>query len=160
MGEAGRPTDMTSELVKKIKQSILDGNDLKTTAKICGIDEQKIYNWKYDNYLNISDKIEGWKRDRKLMLAEKNIEEFLTMTDTNIKETERGIKEFKDSQLTRIKADISKFVAETLGRNDYSKRNELSGPNGKELQPVLVKFINNKDDADDNQHTAGIQEAV
>jgi len=123
MKKVGRKTDMTPELIKEIKQSILAGNDLKTTAKVCEIDQQKIYNWHYDNYLNIRDKIEGWKRDRKLILAEKNIEDFLEMKTMNTGTTKKGdVFDYNDSSLVRIKADISKFVSETLGKKTYSKQ--------------------------------------
>ena len=78
MGKAGRPSDLTKELLAEIKQSILNGNNLKTTAKICGIKESTLYRWHSDNYASISDnyasisdKIEGWKRDYKLNLAHK-----------------------------------------------------------------------------------------
>lgn len=132
MREVGRPTDLTDELIKKIKQSILDGNDLKRTANICGIDEQKLYNWNYLNYLNISDKIEGWKRDRKLMLAEKNLEAIMCL----------GV---GDKETMRTVADVSKFVAETLGKQSYSKRNELTGAEGRDLKIEIVNYANNTD---------------
>jgi len=128
MGEVGRPTDLTDELVKKIKQYILEGNNLKETAKLSGIDEQKLYNWNYDNYLNLADKITGWKRDRKLMLAEKNIEDILDM----------GINE---KETIKVVADMSKFVAETLDKGNYSKRSELTAKDG---EPLLKGFIYEK----------------
>ena len=37
-------------------------------------------------------------------------------------------------------------------KRDYSDRTELSGPEGKELQPILVKFI----DAKDNRNPDGV----
>ena len=112
MAEVGRPTDLTDELVKKIKQSILDGNDLKTTANICEIDPQKLYNWNSDNYLNISDKIDGWKRDYKLSLADKNINDILK------------IGAIPDKVTLKVVADMSKFVKETLDRDNYKKKTE------------------------------------
>jgi len=139
MKKVGRKTDMTPELIKEIKQCILDGNDIKTTATIIfnnssnvskeekerGVENyiQKFYNWHYENYLNISDKIEGWTRDRKLILAEKNIEDFLKMKTMNTGTTKKGDAfDYNDSSLVRIKADISKFVSETLGKKTYSKQ--------------------------------------
>ena len=106
---AGRNTILDEELFRKIKQSILNGNDLRETAKVCEIQESTLYCWSSDNYLNLADKIEGWKRDRKLMLAEKNIEAILTL----------GI---SDKESLKTVADTSKFVAETLGKKNYSKR--------------------------------------
>jgi len=61
------------------------------------------------------------------------------MNDDNIRIIDGKEIIFRDSQLTRIKADISKFVAETLGKESYSKRNELTGAGGEKLMPVDEK---------------------
>ena len=117
------------ELLRKIKESILAGNDLKTTAKICEIPESTLYTYHSDNYLRLADKIEGWKRDRKLNLADKNIEGILCL----------GVGD-KDS--LKVVADMSKFVKETLDKKNYSKRSELTGEDGKELKTVTeINYI-------------------
>ena len=149
MAEPGRKTDLTDELIKKIRQCILDGNDLKTTAtnvfntleefnNLDILDRekelanfiQKLYNWKYDNYLNLADKIEGWKRDHLIKLANDNVKEILCM-DKN------------DKDKLKVIQDTSKSVLETLDRDNYSKRNELTGAEGKDL---TIKIVNFKDD--------------
>lgn len=135
MAKPGPKTELTDELFKEIKKCILEGKDLRNTAKIIGIDKQKLYNWHYLNYLNISDKIANWKLERKLNLANRNIEEFLEMSDKNLKQVGEELIEFKDPALTRIKADMSKFVAETVGKDHYSKRVEQTGANGTPLIP-------------------------
>ncbi len=127
--KVGRKTDLTPELVKKIRQSILEGNDLKKTASICEIDQQKLYNWNCDNYLNIGDKIEGWKRDRKLMLSENVSEVVLTLP--YIDEETGKI----DKELLKLKQKEAEFVRETLGKTNYSKRSELTGKDGTDLIP-------------------------
>jgi len=142
MRDVGRPTDLTDELFRKIKKSILEGNDLKTTASVCEINEQTLYDWKSRNYLSLGDKIEGWKRDRKLMLAEQNIESIMCL----------GISD-KDS--LKVVADVSKFVAETLGKESYSKRSELTGKNGDKLIPKPILDVqednSNKQDIESKQ---------
>ena len=120
MKEAGRPTILDEELFRKIKQSILDGNDLRETAKVCDITESTLYCWHSDNYLNISDKIEGWKRDRKLIQADKNIDNILRLPHT-------------DKDFVKVVSDMSKFVKETLDKQYYSKRSELTGAEGRAL---------------------------
>jgi len=130
MPEVGRPTELTEELFKKIKQSILDGNDLRTTARVCEINEGTFYVWHSDNYLNIKDKIEGWKRDRKLMLADNNLDAILAL----------GI---SDRQSLKVVADITKFVKETLDKDNYSKRNELTGKDGKDLTVNVINYGDN-----------------
>lgn len=135
----GPKTVLTEELFGKIKKSILEGNDLRATAKICGILENTFYTWHSDNYLSLADKISNWKKDYKLSLANANIVEFLKMDDKNVRQVGKELIEFKDPALTRIKADMSKFVAETLGKDDYSKRSELTGKDGSNLIPESTK---------------------
>ena len=108
MGEAGCPTKLTKEMLTKIKECILNDKNLKETAKICEVPESTMYCWHSDNYLSLADKIEGWKRDYKLQLAEGNIKEILKM-DVERKES------------LKVVADMSKFTAETLGKKSYSK---------------------------------------
>lgn len=141
----GRKTDLTKEMLSKIKQSIIDGNDLRATAKICDIIESTLYGWTADNYLNLSDKVEGWKRDRKIMLATENLEEMLKMSITNKGVTKDGkeIYEFDDTGILRVKADMTKFALETLDKGNYSKRTENTGKDG---QPIIVEIIKYEED--------------
>lgn len=145
MPEVGRPTDLTKEMFANIKQCILDGNTLRDTAKLCEIPESTLYTWHSDNYLNLADKVEGWRRDRKLMLAERNLEDDMMLDPTEL-----------EARKVRQKASI--FVAETLGKDrGYSKRNELTGADGKDLPtPILANAYelhsdnsNQKDNADE-----------
>ena len=130
MAEVGRPSILDKELFSKIKQCILNGNDLRNTAKICEINETTLYNWTADNYLNITDKIEGWRRDRKLKLAENNLEAILCL----------GVSD-KDS--LKVVSDITKFTLETLNKKDYSKRNEMTGADGRDLPTPIIKLETN-----------------
>lgn len=117
------------ELLRKIKESILAGNDLKTTANICEIPESTLYTYHSDNYLNIADKILNWKHERMLKLAEMNLEGIMSI----------GISD-KDS--LKVVADVSKFVSETLGKKNYSKRSELTGEDGGELKVITgINYI-------------------
>ena len=140
MKKVGRKTDMTPELIKEIKQCILDGNDIKTTATIIfnnssnvskeekerGVENyiQKFYNWNYENYLDISDKIEGWKRDRKILMADNNIEDILAL----------GIRD-KDS--LKVVADMAKFIKETLDKKYYSKQLNTDITTGGKPLPII-----------------------
>jgi len=58
MGEAGRPTELTGEVLKQIKQGILEGRTLKDIAKHSEINEGTLYVWHSDNYLNLADLVE------------------------------------------------------------------------------------------------------
>lgn len=120
----GPDTLLDDKLMREIKEGILKGLNLKEIANLRGIAEQTLYSWSRDNYLNLADKIENWKRDRKLLLAERNIEEFLEMPHNT-------------TDKMKVKADISKFVAETLGKDTYSKRGEITGKNGEAIQHTV-----------------------
>ena len=79
-------------------------------------------------------------KDSKLLnKAEKNLGEFL---DADIeepvismfgpvidKETQEPYRK-RNPKVMSIKADVSKFVAKTLGKHKYSERSELTGPDG------------------------------
>lgn len=123
MAETGRPTELNDELFDKLREAILAKKSLKQFANENGIDEATVYNWSYKNYLGFAEKVENWKRDRKLMLAEENIEEMLEMSTEG------------DPTKLKVKADMSKFVAETLGKKSYAKRSEMTGADGKDLVP-------------------------
>lgn len=125
---AGRPTDLTQEVLRKIKESILSGNNLKETANFCGINVDTLYNWTTENYQNLSDKIEGWKRDRKVKIAEEFGERLMLM--------EEG-----DKDILRLKQKESEFVRETLGKTVYSKRSEMTGKDGESLSFGLVGLL-------------------
>ena len=73
------------------------------------------------------------KRLGMLDKAEKNLQEFLDM-DPN------------DPKLIQIKADISKFITSRLGKKYYSERQELTG---KEGEPLVISWKENKQDKDD-----------
>jgi len=150
--KVGPKTKLTDELFKEIKRSILDGNDLKETAKICEINEGTFYVWHSNNYLNLADKIDGWKRDRKLMLADitSDIIQTLPVFDDNGK---------LDKELLKIKQKEAEFIRETLGKQHYSKRSELTGKDGEAIivnqedksktDNIINEYLNAKQDTGD-----------
>lgn len=128
MGEAGRPSDLTEEVLEKIKKGILDGLEYQEIAKLSEVELGTFYAWTYKNYCNLSDKIEGWRRDRKLKLAEENIERILA---------DKGM--ISEAKREKIQADMSQFVAETLGKENYSKKTtQDSNLKGE----IIVKVMN------------------
>lgn len=128
MGEAGRPTDLTDELLAQIKKAVFAGQNLITIANTCGIPENTIYHWHSDNYAGIRDKIEGWRRDSKLQKADRNIDEILDLPR-------------EDKDFVKVVADMTKFVKETLDKPNYSKRQELGGIDGKDLPAPILGYV-------------------
>lgn len=154
MGKTGVDCMLNKELLERFKEQFIKGKDIRNSSiavfndleqfnKFKGEERekelnnfiQKVYNWKYRNELNIATLIETWKLDHQLRLATNNIKGFLKMSTSSKKILSDGetIIEIEDPALVRVKADMSKFVAETIGKSNYSKRTELTGANGKDL---------------------------
>jgi len=73
-----------------------------------------------------------------LKKAEKRLLETLEFITTN----EKGV----DTNLHRLVLDASKFVAERLGKQKYSARNEMTGAEGKDLIIQISKEIADKNE--------------
>jgi len=73
------------------------------------------------------ERVDGLRRKEMLSKAEKVLDKTLTY------ETEDAEGKVK-TDLLRIQTDVAKHITETLGKNDgFSKRNELTGKDGKDL---------------------------
>jgi hypothetical protein len=130
MADVGRPTELTEDAFAEIKKGVLDGLTLRDIAKQSGIPESTLYTWHSNNYLNLADKIEGWRRDRKLMLADITSDTIQTLPILD--ETGK-----LDKELLKIKQKEAEFIRETLGKDKgYSKRSELTGKDGERLIPT------------------------
>lgn len=144
MAEVGRPTELTDELRLKIKSELIDLDERPTMAKISeltGIPYETVKYWVFKNYKQFAEFLDGLKRDWKLARAQENIEEFLTMTVENTGATKKGdVFTYDDPKLMKIKADATFFVAETLGKQRYSKRTEMTGADGKDLPTPIIKL--------------------
>ena len=130
---AGRNTTLTDDVLTKIKDCVIRGLKFREIAKELDIPETTIYTWSSDNYLDFATLVDNWKRDRKLILAVNNIEDILKM----------GV---NDKETIKVVSDMSKFVAETLGKDNYSKRNELTGKDGKDL--TMQTFLTQLDESE------------
>lgn len=79
------------------------------------------------------------QRERMLVKAERNLDEFLDMPTTNEIIGKMGEKiVYDDPKLKKIKADVSTFTAETLGKKYYSKRGALEDDDGKNILEPLA----------------------
>ena len=121
--KVGRKSDLTPKVLAKIKESILSGKTLKETANLSGIELNTLYRWSCDNYANLSDKIEGWRRDYKLLKADRNIDKILDL-DVNNKD------------FVKVVSDLSKFVKETLDKEYYGKNVDVTS-GGEKIIPIL-----------------------
>lgn len=144
---AGRPSQLTDELWEKLRIAVINGKTLADFARENAISEDTVHFWSSHNFHGFADKVDVWKRERRLGLAEKNIDKFLQMdiTSHEIRRVRSGDddeetvveRDYVDPQLARVQSDMTKFVAETLGKDKgYAKRNELTGAGGSPLIPV------------------------
>ena len=122
--DVGRPSVLDDEqFLLKIKDLYLDGNNEKQIAEILEIPLNTWNFWKWKNYQSFSDKLLSYKHERMIRKAEANVEVLM------------------ESEDERVQADISKFILETVGKRNYSKRIESTGADGKDL-PTPIMQIN------------------
>jgi len=141
----GPKSKLTKKLLREIEKGILEGKTFIDIAKANKISEKTIYDWRTDNYQGLRDKIELWKLNRKFKLASKNLDGFLEMDTNQVEQIVIGEtdgepiiveKKTQDVGLIRVKANMTQFTLETLGKDKgYSKRNELTGKDGIPLMP-------------------------
>lgn len=118
MADVGRPSQLEDkEFLLKIRDLVLDYKSEVEMQEILGVPKGTWNTWKYTNFHNFSDLLLTYKHERMIRKAESNIEILMNSEDE------------------RVVADSSKFTLETLGKNSYSKRNELTGKDGKDLMP-------------------------
>jgi hypothetical protein len=124
MSEVGRPSVLDDEQkVLKIKDLYLSGLNEKQIAEILEIPLDTWNYWKWKNYQSFNDKLLSYKHERMLLKAETNLEVLMASEDE------------------RVKADVSKFVSETIGKKHYSKKTEtdLSNTDGSLKSIVIIK---------------------
>lgn len=132
----GRPTLLDEHLFRKIRELVLDGNNLRQVSEALEIPYATMRDWEYENYKSFSDKMLSYKHERMLLKAESNVEVLMSAEDD------------------RVKLDASKFTLEALNKKFYSKRVEQTGADGKEL-PVPILQINYENKGTDSQIQQG-----
>lgn len=137
MAEAGRPTELTDELYLKIRQAIFEGKNYKTIKEELEIPAGTWDTWINKDYNLFRTKLDGWNRDVMLKQAESNLKEIIHLPVST-----------EDTKLTKIIADTSMFVSETLGKKIYSKRSEQTGADGKDLPTPIINI--NREVSSDN----------
>ena len=102
--EVGRPTELDNELMLKIRDLVQEGKTIKEMSEILDIPYATMRYWSATNYQSFADKLLAYKHERMLRKAETNIEVIM------------------DNEDPRLMLDASKFVAETIGKKNYSKQ--------------------------------------
>ena len=104
MKTSGRPTKLDAMLFRKIRELVIDGNNLREIAEILEIPYATMRDWEYENYESFSDKMLSYKHERMLRKAETNIEVL------------------QESEDEKVNLQANALVLETLGKKHYSKR--------------------------------------
>lgn len=115
---------------------------LKAGYEECTASQITVRSW----FLARKDKL---RRNEMLSKAERNLDKILDLDVTD--------KEI-DSRLLSIKADVSKTVAKTLGKEAYSERSELTGKDGKDLMPKPILAYVSSNSGNEEGH--GNEEAI
>lgn len=118
MSEVGRPSELNDELFLKIRGLVLDGKNMKEVAEILEIPYKTMEGWVYRNYEGFADKMLAYKHEKLIQKAETNLDLLL------------------DGEDDKIKADLSKFVLETLAKQNYSKKTETDVTSGG--KPIFI----------------------
>jgi hypothetical protein len=120
MAESGRPPVYSEELTTKIRALVLDSVSYKDIQQILEIPTGTWDHWVYTDYEGFRGKLNQWKKERIVKKAEAEIESLIGFEDK------------------RVSLNASTFALETLGKEDYSKRSEITGKDGKDLPiPIL-----------------------
>lgn len=100
----GRKSQLNQELFNKIRELTLEGKKLKAIAKEIDISYKTLYDWNVNNYQQFNERINDFRRERKLLQAEEELDSLLKDKSSN------------------IRLDATKFTLETLGKKYYSKK--------------------------------------
>lgn len=143
---AGRSSELTDELLVKIRECIFEGLNYLQLCEKLDIPYDTFHGWKRRNYNKFADSLYTYEQEHKVRIAEANILEMMTMDIENDGMNMKGqMYKFRDPKLVKIKADMSQFVVETLGKNKgYTKRTEQTGKDGEPLKIELSEDIARK----------------
>lgn len=115
-----RPTHLTKELTTKIRDLVLKSIPYNQIQEILEIPTSTWDTWILEDYLGFRGKVNQWKKERIVKKAEAKVEALIEAEDD------------------RVALQAATFALETLGRDDYSKRTETTGKDGKELTVVIA----------------------
>jgi len=104
----GMQKSLTPEKLKRIKEGVLMGLSSVEIARNIGITVQTLNNWKRDETTALDIKMMAWRREKLLINVESNFHDLVNTEDI------------------RVKLDANKFIAETLGKQHYSKAPDVN----------------------------------
>lgn len=130
-----RPSDLTEELTLKIRSLALEGIKYIDIQEELDIPANTWDSWVYKDYKDFRKNLNSWKSERLIKKSEKLSEDILDIIHLD----EQGK---VDTNILRVKQKESEFVRSTLGKNQYSTRQEQTGADGKDLPVPILGIIN------------------
>ena len=131
-----RPSDLTTELTLQIRNLVLEGKKYLEIQKELEIPANTWDAWVYKDYKDFRKDLNSWRKERLIKKSERLSEEIL---DLNYYKEDSKI----DADLLRIKQRESEFVRNTLGKEDYSTRQEHTGKDGEPLKINVIQYGDN-----------------
>lgn len=131
---------LSKELCLKIRKRILEGANYVTIRKELDIKEGTWDSWHWEDKMipgieqGFRYFVKNAKYERMMAAVNKNLEEFLHLDD--MKEDGKS-----DPALAKLRQDTTKFVAERLGKLDYSTRVEQDLTSKGEAIPVAINIV-------------------
>ncbi len=116
----GAPTLLDDELTPQIRKLVVEGFSYKEIRTTLNISEGTWDSWIYRDTHGFRAKLMQWKAERFLDMAEKNMPELLVAKSEN------------------VRADMTKFILETAGKEAYAKRQESTGKDGKPQETMMT----------------------
>jgi len=120
--KGGRPTSMTPETLDLLRQAFLFGATDEEACAFAKIGKSTLYDYQ-NAHPEFSEQKDQWKEDP-ILKAKKTVVDSLDDT--------------KNAQ----------WYLERKKKDEFSPRSEVTGKDGKELTPLLVKFISDEKDRD------------
>jgi len=122
MADVGRPTELTEELTLQIRKLVLESVEYTQIQQILNISPNTWDSWFYRDFQGFRANLSQWKNERIVKKAEKKVESLISAEDE------------------RVALQASTFALETLGKEVYSKRSELTGKNGEAIKVEGVEI--------------------
>jgi len=122
-------TIQTDEIKNKIRTLYLEGLNYKQIMDSLDIKEPTWYTWFYRNTNGFRDYINDIEKELLIRQARQNLKEVINMDIP-----------LDDPRWLKIKTDVSQFIAETLDKDNFSKKQEID-----QTQPITINVNSLKD---------------
>jgi hypothetical protein len=130
---ANELTLLSDDLQNKIITGVLEGKTYRALMAELGLKESTFYNWLWNDYKGLRQRVNEAKREVILRETE-DISNQIRRLDT------LDDKGRHNAKLLAIKQKEAEFLRETLGKDEYSKRQETTGADGTPLSVNVMQY--------------------